>query len=162
MENYISLNIAYLVRKKNLGNDEFGRLFDLNRGSIASYIDAKAQPKIATLQKISEYFDISIDDLINKDISKVMQNANNNIGNGQQIIANHVQGSINADNRQYYSDSPDVLRAQIDERDRLIVEKEKILNEKDERIREKDERIRELLSEKEELKEELKEYKGKK
>jgi pheromone shutdown protein TraB len=65
--------------------------------------------------------------------------ANINMGNGQQIIASNVHGGISADNRQYYSDSPDVLRSQIDERDRLLAEKEV-------RIKEKDAQINKLLS----------------
>jgi hypothetical protein len=55
---------------------------------------------------------------------------------------NNVQtwnNSNNVDNRQYYSDSPDVLRSQIDERDRLLAEKEV-------RIKEKDAQINKLLS----------------
>jgi hypothetical protein len=67
----------------------------------------------------------------------------NNMGNGQQIIANNVRGGISADNRQYYSDSPDVLKAQIDERDRLLAEKEVRIKEKDAQIKEKDAQIKE-------------------
>jgi hypothetical protein len=72
------------------------------------------------------------------------QNDNNNIGNGQQIIANNIDGDINADNRQYYSDSPEVLKAQIDDKDKLLKEKDERIREKDERIREKDAYIAEL------------------
>ena len=112
---------------------------------------------------------------------EMLRNDNKNIGNisNSNIVGANNNGviisgnknnnnNIGIDNRHYYSDSPDVLRSQIDERDRLIVEKEKILDEKDERIREKDERIREkderireLLGEKEELKEEVKNLRSK-
>jgi hypothetical protein len=67
-----------------------------------------------------------------------------NAGNGQQIIASNIHGSISADNRQYYSDSPDVLRAQIDEKDKLLREKDERLREKDEYILELKETIRDL------------------
>ena len=52
--NYIKLNINYLVEKENKGKDGFGNLFNLNRGTIGTYINGKALPKIETLQKISE------------------------------------------------------------------------------------------------------------
>ncbi|PKQ63229.1 hypothetical protein BZG02_10810 [Labilibaculum filiforme] len=68
MENHISLNISKLVDKENLSKDAFGRLFDLKRGAISSYIDGKALPKIETLQKISARYKISIDELVNKEI----------------------------------------------------------------------------------------------
>lgn len=53
--------------------------------------------------------------------------------NGQQVIANHNTGTINADNH-----SPDVLNAQIEMLNRWITEK-------DEQIREKDMLIAKLL-----------------
>jgi hypothetical protein len=73
-----------------------------------------------------------------------------NINNGMAIVGNvrgNNSGNINSnvDVRQYYSDSPDVLRARIKEKDLLLAEK--------------DERIRELISEKEELKQALKDVK---
>jgi hypothetical protein len=68
--NYIKLNINYLVERENKGKDGFGNLFNLNRGTIGTYIDGKAKPKIETLQKISEKYNISIDDLVNSQIEK--------------------------------------------------------------------------------------------
>ena len=72
MKNYISENISYLVKKMNCSQDEFGEIFDLKKSSISSYVSKKAQPKIETIQKICEYFNITIDDFINKDLSKSM------------------------------------------------------------------------------------------
>ena len=66
--NYLSINLEQLIKKENISKDEFGRLFDLNRGAISSYLDGKAFPKIETLQKIAKLYDLLIDDLINKDI----------------------------------------------------------------------------------------------
>ena len=67
--NFISMNIKQLVDNEGIGQDAFGVLFGLNRGAIGSYISGKATPKIELLQKISEKYQISIDDLINTDIS---------------------------------------------------------------------------------------------
>lgn len=54
-----------------------------------------------------------------------------NNGNGQQLVANHNSGTINADNRQYYSDSPDVLRHEIEILNGWIKEKDGQIKEKD-------------------------------
>ena len=54
------------------------------------------------------------------------------------FVGNNIHGS-NIDNRQYYSDSPDVLKAQID-----ILEER--IKEKDSQIKEKDSQIKELLN----------------
>ena len=49
------------------------------------------------------------------------------------------------DNRHYYSDSPDVLKAQIDLLDARIKEKDAQIKEKDAQIKEKDAQIKKLL-----------------
>lgn len=67
---YLSLNIKNLKDRENLSEEDFGKKFGLNRGAIQSYIADKAKPKIETLQKISEMYNISIDDLLNRDINE--------------------------------------------------------------------------------------------
>ena len=62
--------------------------------------------------------------------------------NGVQVVGGN---SGNIDNRQYYSDSPDVLRAQIDLLDERIKEKDAQIKEKDAQIKEKDAQINKLL-----------------
>jgi transcriptional regulator with XRE-family HTH domain len=62
-------------------------------------------------------------------------------GSGNTTIGN----AGNVDLRKYNSDSPDVLRAQIDEKDRLLNEKEERIKEKDAQIKEKDAQINKLL-----------------
>jgi len=59
-----------------------------------------------------------------------------NLGHGQQIVTQNNNGTINADNRQFYSDSPDVLRAQIEVLDERIKEKDAQIKEKDAQIKE--------------------------
>ncbi len=49
------------------------------------------------------------------------------------------------DNRSYYSDSPDVLRAEIDRLDQIIETKEGIIKSQEERIKSQEERIDKLL-----------------
>ncbi len=68
-----------------------------------------------------------------------------NINTGIQINARDISGNVNQDNRQYFSDSPDVLRAQIEQLEQLILEKEARLAEKDKQIAEKDKQIAGLI-----------------
>ncbi|WP_299242992.1 hypothetical protein [uncultured Aquimarina sp.] len=67
--NHIAKNLSFLLRQTGLGKDAFGETVGLRRGNIGSYIDEKALPKIDTLQKISETYQISLDDLVNSDLS---------------------------------------------------------------------------------------------
>ena len=62
---------------------------------------------------------------------------------GILINANNISGNVSQDNRQYYSDSPDILRSEIDKLDRIIAEKEERIKEKDAQIKEKDAQIKE-------------------
>ena len=74
---------------------------------------------------------------------EMLRNSPVNVG-GQQIITQNNSGTINADNRQFYSDSPDVLRAQIEVLDERIKEKDAQIKEKDAQIKEKDAQIKDL------------------
>lgn len=69
MNNFISENIAFLIKKNDLAIDDFGNLFDLTRGVTGQYIRKSSLPKIITIQKICKHYDISIDDFINTDLS---------------------------------------------------------------------------------------------
>ena len=75
-----------------------------------------------------------------------MLGQNNRVVNSGIIVRGNNNGnSIHQDNRQYFSDSPDVLRAQIDMLDERIKEKDAQIKEKDAQIKEKDAQIRVLL-----------------
>ena len=52
MENYIASNLLHLIKKLNCSQDEFGAMFQLNRGNVNQYVKEKTQPKIETLLKI--------------------------------------------------------------------------------------------------------------
>ena len=63
---------------------------------------------------------------------------------GILINSSTISGDVHQDNRKYFSDSPDVLRAQIEQLERLILkEKDAQIKEKDAQIKEKDAQIKE-------------------
>ncbi|MBO6238089.1 MAG: helix-turn-helix transcriptional regulator [Bacteroidales bacterium] len=77
------------------------------------------------------------------------------IDGNQGVIVNgdNVNSPVHQDNRQYFSDSPDVLRATINlleerikEKDAQIKEKDAQIKEKDAQIKEKDAQINKLLN----------------
>ena len=63
--------------------------------------------------------------------------------NNSGVVINQGGNHGTIDNRHYYSDSPDVLRAQIDLLDERLKEKEERIKEKDAQIKEKDAQIKE-------------------
>ncbi|MCB9255697.1 MAG: helix-turn-helix transcriptional regulator [Chitinophagales bacterium] len=62
-------NIKTLRNSLQLSQQEFGELFSLSRGSIGSYEEGRADPKIDSLVKISSHFNLSIDDLLKKKLN---------------------------------------------------------------------------------------------
>ena len=65
--------------------------------------------------------------------------------NNSGVVINNGVNHGHIDNRHYYSDSPDVLRAQIDLLDERIREKDAQIKEKDAQIKEKDAQLKQLL-----------------
>ena len=79
------------------------------------------------------------------DISMLSQESYPISNSGVYINGNNSIKHSPIDNRQYYSDSPDVLRAQIEILDERIKEKDAQIKEKDAQIKEKDAQIKQLL-----------------
>lgn len=67
--NYFAKNLKLLRRNSNLSQEGFAILVGLNRGNIASYEKQSAEPSMKNLSKIGKYFNIELNDLIEKDLS---------------------------------------------------------------------------------------------
>ena len=76
-------------------------------------------------------------------LNKLYQDKSVTVSGGTNTIFSDKVTNPHIDNRQYYSDSPDVLRAQIDTLNERIKEKDAQIKEKDAQIKEKDAQIKE-------------------
>ena len=93
----------------------------LSNSSIANWLNGKTSPNPANIAILEHFFEM--------EDSK----GSNNINAG--VISHST-------NRSYYSDSPDVLRAEIDRLDQIIETKEGIIKSQEERIKSQEERIK--------------------
>ena len=66
---FISQNIKYLRKKKELTQDELSLKIGVKRSMIGSYEESRAIPKLPLLQAIAYYFNVSLNDLLDKDLS---------------------------------------------------------------------------------------------
>jgi transcriptional regulator with XRE-family HTH domain len=151
--------IEYLKSKK-ISKSDFGKAIGVSNAYVTSIRKSIDKDKLRSIA--SKYPDLNINWLLYGE-GEMLRNSDT-FHNNQAIVGdNNVQtgNNSNVDNRQYYSDSPDVLRAQIAEKDLLLKEKDERLREKDERLREKDERLREKDEYIAELKELIQELKNK-
>ena len=62
-------NIKKLRSIKQLSQSKFAELFDLKRASIGAYEEERAEPKTEVIIRIARYFNLSLDDLLAKDLS---------------------------------------------------------------------------------------------
>ncbi len=66
---FIAKNIRFLRKEKELTQDELALKIGVKRSMIGSYEESRAIPKLPLLQALSYYFDVPLNDLLDKDLS---------------------------------------------------------------------------------------------
>ncbi|MCH2215459.1 MAG: helix-turn-helix domain-containing protein [Flavobacteriales bacterium] len=124
---YIGKNIRKIRGVKGLNQTDFADLFGLKRASVGAYEEGRAEPKIATLVEIANYFGMSLDDLVLKELSvnslykfdifkDDLENAQSNNLNPVKSYVDLVEVPfVKLDNRDFYFDenSPSVNFSKI-------------------------------------------------
>lgn len=75
MNDYIASNLKYLRKQHGFTQEELSVKLGINRPVLGSYEEGRAIPKIQALQQISTFYKITIDQLINEDLSLQVENA---------------------------------------------------------------------------------------
>lgn len=68
--NALSNNLRWLRKSKHLTQEQLANKIGIKRPLIGAYEEGRAEPKLQTIRNISRYFKISLDDLIEKDLSQ--------------------------------------------------------------------------------------------
>lgn len=66
---YLKENLRFLRKSRGYNQADFGAFIDIKGENISSYERGKTTPTIETISKIASFFDVSIDELVNKDFS---------------------------------------------------------------------------------------------
>jgi transcriptional regulator with XRE-family HTH domain len=61
---YLAENISYLRKKKSLTQEQLSDILLVTRSTISKWESGTYEPEINSLKRLSEAFNISIDDLI--------------------------------------------------------------------------------------------------
>jgi transcriptional regulator with XRE-family HTH domain len=69
----IGENLKLLRKRKGVSQEEIAQDLGLTRSSYSGYENGVAEPNIETLIKISEYYDISLDKFIKRDLGKISE-----------------------------------------------------------------------------------------
>ncbi|MEM1136830.1 MAG: LexA family transcriptional regulator [Bacteroidota bacterium] len=73
---FFGKNLRYLREKNGKPSQEkLGKQLGLTRSAISSYEDGRAEPKFDTLNTIANHFNVTIDQLLNIDLSKLSDEA---------------------------------------------------------------------------------------
>jgi len=66
---FFGKNIRKIRNVKNMSQQAFADLFNLKRGTLGAYEEERSEPKIETILKIANYFSITVDDLLTKELT---------------------------------------------------------------------------------------------
>ena len=61
------MNISELRKQEKLSQDDFANIFHVSRQTVSNWENGKSYPDVEMLVKISDYFGISVDQLIKKE-----------------------------------------------------------------------------------------------
>jgi transcriptional regulator with XRE-family HTH domain len=65
----IANNLRYLRKKKGLTQQQFADLMEIKRSLVGAYEEDRADPRYDLLKKFAEFYELSIDELINEQIN---------------------------------------------------------------------------------------------
>lgn len=93
MKNFLPNNLKYLIEKNDRNNVFLARLTKTTKSTVGNYLNGDSLPKVDFLITVSEYFNISCDDLLKKDLSKenaseTQENATTEVNSLQQTKDN--------------------------------------------------------------------------
>ena len=126
---HLTKNLKYLISKSGKTQEKLAKDIGVTRGQIASYLKGTIPP-VPILQKIVNYFNIAIDDIVYKDLKNMA------IYNAPEAKQNaHV---VNEELGQYLAEDKEriikaleghvkALEGQLLDRERIITEKERYI-----------------------------------
>lgn len=99
---YFGNNLKRVRKYKKLSQSAFADLFGITRASVGSYEEGRAEPKNDKLIEIANYFSITVDDFLTKDLtinqisgfSKIEQKSAMLQGKGSMSIAKSLPSSF--------------------------------------------------------------------
>jgi len=69
---FLSKNLKYMRERNNRQTQEnLADALGITRSAVSSYEDGRAEPKLMVMNKIAAYFNLSLDQLLNVDLSKL-------------------------------------------------------------------------------------------
>ena len=64
----VGKRIAEIRKENRMSQEQFGQLFHVTRQTVSNWENAKSYPDLQTLVKISELFEITMDELLKEKV----------------------------------------------------------------------------------------------
>lgn len=79
-------NMRKLRKQLKLTQDQFAAKLDIKRSLLGAYEEGRAEPKLELLQKIAAVFNVSVDDLIGKDLEDGAPASPMSLSKGKEVL----------------------------------------------------------------------------
>ncbi|ALJ00850.1 LexA family transcriptional regulator [Rufibacter tibetensis] len=83
----LSTNLKYLRKQLNLTQVQLAEKLEIKRSLIGAYEEGRAEPKLATLMKMAQVFQLSVDELINPDLPNTSKNGNSKRQSNVKVLS---------------------------------------------------------------------------
>jgi transcriptional regulator with XRE-family HTH domain len=81
-----SKNLRFLRKKKGMNQDEISVLFDKKPNTVGNWENKKSEPSLAELMKLSEFFQVNLQELLNTDLEGVSSQEEQTLNTGSPTV----------------------------------------------------------------------------
>ncbi|WP_192820763.1 LexA family transcriptional regulator [Rufibacter sp. LB8] len=83
----LSTNLKYLRKQQNLTQVQLAEKLEIKRSLIGAYEEGRAEPKLATLQRMAQVFQVSVDQLISPDLPNAFKSGSANNRSNVKVLS---------------------------------------------------------------------------
>ena len=126
---HLTHNLKYLISKSGRTQENLAKGIGVTRGQIASYLKGTTPP-VQILQKIVNYFNITMDDIVYKDLINRVNYTSTEAKKDARVV-NEGPGQYLAEDKERIIKALEghvkALEGQLSDRERIITEKERYI-----------------------------------
>lgn len=94
MVNLFKKNVAYLKEKKAVNYDDIGFALNCSANTISYWVNKDFEPKMSQLEKMAQYFEITLQELLYEDLSNVHLNKKEDIKKSEENVHLNVHQRV--------------------------------------------------------------------